>query len=690
MFNSLKKVMDSLNKYSEILVAFGVIAIIGLIIVPVHPSILDFLLVVNISLGITILLLTLFTTNVLEFSTFPTLLLVTTMFRLGLNISSTRLILSDGEAGAVIDAFANFVTGNNYLVGAVLFIIITIVQMVVVTNGSSRVSEVSARFTLDAMPGKQMAIDADLNSGLIDEATAKQRRLDLQREADFYGSMDGASKFVKGDAIAGIIITIINLLGGVLIFSVGQGMGASEALSKFGKLTIGDGLVSQVPSLLISVASGILVTRSDGSQSFGEDVTGELFNFPTVTLLTSAVLFIISLVPAFPTVPFLIMAVIMGSFGYLLLENEKAEEYKELQLEQLKQRESASSTSPESAVLDFQVDPVAVEIGYGLIPLVEESNTGGLSTHITGIRQQCANEVGLILTPIRVRDNLQLGPNEYVIKIKGEILSRGELYADKYMVIDPGTDDFNIKGIPTKEPAFGLDALWISEEDREEAELQGHTLVDPVIVLVTHLKETIMGHSHELLGRQEVKELLDLIKDDYNVVIDELIPDVLTLGEVQKVLQNLLKEKVPIYDLVTILEVLADYGPTTQDPEVLTEYVRHALGRTISNKCLDYRGVLSVITIDPRVEEVIGENIKKTMSGTIPILQPEIVTGIFDSLNNNLNEALGQGIEPAVLASPKIRMAFRNLTYNNFPQVPVLSLNEVPNDIEIEAIGKIG
>ncbi len=653
-------------------------------------GVLDFLLVINITLGITILLLTLFTRNVLEFSTFPTLLLVTTMFRLGLNISSTRLILSEGDAGRVINAFANFVTGNNYVVGAVIFVIIVIVQMVVVTNGASRVSEVSARFTLDAMPGKQMAIDADLNSGLIDEETAKKRRLDLQREADFYGAMDGASKFVKGDAIAGIIITIINLLGGILIFSIQDGMGVLEALDKFGKLTIGDGLVSQVPALLISVASGILVTRSDGDSSFGQTVTGELFGFYKVIMVAAVVLFIIALVPAFPTLPFIAVSLFMGSIGYLLMENEREElafeaAGAEAALEAMEERERAESVST------FQVEPISLEIGYGLIPLVDEGSDSNLPTHITAIRRQCANEMGIILNPIRIRDNLQLGSNEYIIKIKGNEIARGEIYLNRYLVIDPGSQEFEIEGIPTKEPAFGLDALWVEERYKDIVELNGYTIVEPVIVLVTHLKEIIRRNSHELLGRQEVKELLETIKDRYNVVIDELIPDILSLGEVQKVLQNLLRENVPINDLVTILETLADNGTMTKDIEVLTEYVRHSLKRTIVKDYLNPQGgVLPVITIDPDIEELISENTKRTMSGSIPVLKPDIITNIFDSINNTNNRLLSQGIQGGViLASPKIRVAFRNLTAHNFLDLPILSLNDVPNDVEIEAVGMV-
>lgn len=688
MAELLNRALVKMRNYSEIAVAFFVVAIMGLIMMPMASWILDILLVLNITLGIIILLLTLFTTNVLQFSSFPTLLLITTMFRLGLNISSTRLILSTGDAGDVINAFAEFVTGNNYIVGAVIFIIIVIVQMVVVTSGSSRVSEVSARFTLDAMPGKQMAIDADLNSGLITEEIAKKRRLDLQREADFYGAMDGASKFVKGDAIAGIIITIINLLGGILIFSLKENIGVMEALDKFGKLTIGDGLVSQVPSLLISVASGILVTRSDTETSFGASVTEEILNFPVVMLISSVVLFIIALVPAFPTIPFFMVSLIVGSLGYILMQEEIKDD-----IEKIRENEMISQMElqqKEEVPLKFQVEPIAIEIGYGLIPLVDEGIEGNLTGHITAIRRQCAMEMGILLSPIRIRDNLQLGPNDYTIKIKGNEVARGNVYLDKYMVIDPGTDNFEIEGIETVEPAFGLPALWISEKDKEEVELKGYTVVEPIIVLVTHLKEIIKDHSYELLGRQEVKGLLETIKEDYSVVIDELIPDILTLGEVQKVLQNLLKESVPINDLVTILETLADNGVMTKDPEVLTEYVRSALGRTIVKKYLNFQGVLEVVTINPEIENLIQENTQKTIEGSIPVLKPDVITAIFDNINNTMQSLVSKGLNPVIIASPNVRVAFRNLTYHNFPDIGVLSLNEVPNDINIEAVGMVG
>ncbi|MEK4947393.1 flagellar biosynthesis protein FlhA [Carnobacterium sp. FSL W8-0810] len=686
-WGKLEKITGSL----DVIVAFFVMAILAMIIIPLPSGLLDLMLVINIALSITILLLTLFTKNVLEFSTFPTILLITTMFRLALNISSTRLILTEGEAGAVIETFANFVAGSNFVVGAVIFIIIVIIQMMVVTNGSSRVSEVSARFTLDAMPGKQMAIDADLNSGLINEEQAKKRRSDLERETQFFGAMDGASKFVKGDAMAGIIITVINLIGGVAIHSLQNGMPIMEALMTFGKLTIGDGLVSQIPSLLISVASGILVTRSGSLKGFGSSMGEELFGSSKVMMMLSVILLLFAIMPGFPTIPFLLLGVLSGAAGYLLMENEKSQKtnQKAKEMRSMAAQRTKSEKTVDESVASFQVDPISIEIGYGLIPIADENQDNNLMSHITTIRKQSAHELGILLSPIRIRDNLQLKANDYVIKIKGNVIARGELYLDKYMIVDPGETEFDFDGIPTKEPAFGLDAMWVNESDREVADLRGYTVVDPITVLVTHLKETIYKSSYELLGRQEVKQLLEGIKDKYGVVIDELIPDILRLGEVQKVLQNLLKENIPINDLVTILETLADYGNTTKDSEMLTEYVRQALKRTVVKPYLNEQDVLQVVTILPDTEELITRSIQKSSAGSIPILQPDTVTKIFDSITAIHNQLSARGIPHVLLASPKVRPALKNLLTYNFPDLAVVSLNEVPNDVPIETVGMI-
>jgi flagellar biosynthesis protein FlhA len=634
-----------------------------------------------------ILLLTLFTKSVLEFSIFPSMLLIMTMFRLGLNISSTRLILSEGAAGDVINAFATFVTGSNYVVGGVIFVIITIVQMIVVTNGAGRVSEVGARFTLDAMPGKQMAIDADLNSGIINEEMAKKRRIDLQREADFYGSMDGASKFVKGDAIAGIVITLINLTGGIIIFSLQGGLTIMESLDRFGRLTIGDGLVSQIPSLLISVAAGIIVTRSGNDKSFGSTLSDELFSTWKVMGIGSVVIFAIGMIPAFPSLPFFVFAMVLGVSGYLVFENDKAEEKNKIQREKISAASQVKET--EEAVKSYQVEPISLEIGYGLISMVDEGSDGNLVGHITSIRRQCATEMGILISPIRIRDNLQLDPNQYVLKRKGNQIASGSIYVNKYLVIDPGTSDFKLEGIPTTEPAFGLAALWIDGKDKEKADLNGYTIVEPVTVLVTHLKEILKKHSHELLGRQETKELIEDLKDSYGVIVDELIPEIMTLGEVQKVLQNLLKENVPITDLVTILETLADNAVAIKDTEILTEHVRHVMQRTIVKDYLDQSGELKVITIDSQLEDLIGSNIQKSISGSIPVLEPEMITRIFDGIKRATDDAMMKGYHAVILASPKIRTALKNLISITFPDIGILSLNEIPNDIQIEAVGMV-
>lgn len=674
----------------NIAMGFAVVAIISMMVIPLPPALLDLFIVANIALSITILVLTLFTTSVLEFTSFPTMLLLATIYRLALNISSTRLILSEGNAGSVIETFASVVTGNNYVVGAIIFIIIVIVQMVVITNGSSRVSEVSARFTLDAMPGKQMAIDSDLNAGLISEPEAKKKRLDLQTESNFYGAMDGASKFVKGDAIASIIITLVTLIGGIVIHSLQGSFTALEAIAHFGRLTIGDGLVTQIPALLISVASGILVTRTSNDQGLGETVSSELFTNTQVLYIVSAVMVMFAIVPGFPTLIFLFMAVAFGAAGYLADQAEKAKEVERLQKEARQARVSTqeASTEAEDSVFSFQVDPIAVEIGYGLIPLADEEKESNLTNHIAAIRSQFSHEKGIVLAPVRIRDNLQLPSNEYSIKIKGNEVAHGSLYVEKYMVVEPG-GEFEIEGIPTKEPSFGMDALWIDGHNREKAELYGYTVVDPLIVLVTHLKEVINQNAHELLGRQEVKELLEGIKEQYNVVVDELIPDVLRLGEVQKVLQNLLKYDVPINDLVTILETLADYGNVTKDSEMLTEYVRQVLNRTVVKPYLDENNVLNILTVHPDTEELIGQNIQKSTNGSIPVLQPQVITNIFDSIQSQREILLAQGIPHVILTSPKIRPAMNNLIAFNFPDLPVLSLNEVPNEIGIETRGMI-
>lgn len=676
-----------IKKNTDILVAFAVLGIIVMIIVPLPTIVLDILLAFNIFISALIFIITMFTTNVLQLSVFPTLLLVTTLFRLALNISSTRLILSKGDAGEIIAAFGEFVIGGNYIVGIIIFIIIVIVNMIVITNGAGRVSEVSARFTLDAMPGKQMSIDADLNAGVIDEVTAKQRRSDLQSEADFYGSMDGANKFVKGDAIASIIITLINIIGGILIGSL-SGQGIAEAAALYTKLTVGDGLVSQLPALLISTASGILVTRSGSSNNFGKTLTNQLTAFPIAMIIVSLLMLSLALIPAMPKIPFLLSAVSFGYLAYNLVKEGKKQEEREI-LQEEEDYIEQERKEPENVMSLISVEPMEVEIGYGLIPLADESTGGDLLQRIASVRRQCAIEMGVVVQPIRIRDNLQLKTNEYVIKIRGTIIASSELMASMLLCMDPSGENMNMDGIRTVEPTFNLPALWINKDQREEAEIKGLTVVDPTTVMVTHLTETIKAHSYELLGRQEVKLIVDNTREKYSAVVDELIPDLITIGELQKVLQNLLREKVPIKDMVTIMESLADNSRLTKDIELLTEYVRFSLARAICNQVIDENRSISVVTLAPQIEEVIAANTQKSMHGSFPAVNPDTTTKILESIRNVIDRVYFYNNQPIILVSPNIRPVFRKLIEMIYPHVMVLSLNEIPNDVEIRTEGVV-
>ncbi|MBI6875770.1 flagellar biosynthesis protein FlhA [Clostridium aciditolerans] len=686
MENSRKRF--SLKNNMDIIMAFVVISVVLMIIIPLPPEILDILLSFNITISVVIILLTLFTTEVLQFSVFPTLLLITTLFRLALNISSARLILKDAYAGEVINAFGSFVVGGNYVVGIIIFLIIVIIQFIVITNGAGRVSEVSARFTLDAMPGKQMSIDADLNAGLIDEMGARERRKRLQQEADFYGAMDGASKFIKGDAIAGIIITAINIIGGIIIGVVMLNMDASTAAQTYTRLTIGDGLVTQVPALLISTASGILVTRSGSDENFGTLAIKQLTGFPKVIAIASVVLLFLAIIPGLPHAAFFILAVACGISAYLLYKEEKVKVIEQIEIEQQEITE-IESKEPENVMSLISVEPMEVEIGYGLIPLADEVSGGDLLQRITSVRRQCAIEMGIVVQPIRIRDNLQLKTNEYVIKMRGTVVAKGELMPNMLLCMDPTNGETELQGIRTIEPSFGLPAIWVNKDQREEAEIKGLTVVDPTTVMVTHLTETIKNHCYELLGRQEVKLIVDSVKEKYNTVVEELIPDLLTIGELQKVLQNLLRERVPIKDMVTIMESLADNSRTTKDIEVLTEYVRFALGRSICNPMVDDGGAITVITLNPEIEDLISNNIQKSMQGSFPAIDPEVTGRILNALKDTLDSVYFYENQPVVLVSPKVRPAFRRLIEMVFPAVSVLSLNEIPNDIEIKTEGVV-
>ncbi len=684
-----KGLIGGMTRNMDIITAVGVIAIVSMIILPISPGLLDLFLTFNITLAIIIILLTMFTKSILEFSVFPTLLLVTTLFRLALNISSTRLILSEGKAGEVISAFGSFVAADNYVVGAVIFIIIVVIQFIVITNGAGRVAEVAARFTLDAMPGKQMSIDADLNAGVIDDNEARKRRQDLQLEADFYGAMDGASKFVKGDAIAGIVIVFINFIGGIAIFSWQKDVPVLDAIQQFGILTIGDGLVSQVPALLISTASGILVTRSASLNSFGNELTMQLFSVPKVIGIAAVLLFVFGIVPGLPAIPFFILAALCGVVAYFLAEEKKQKEAEEERKEKAKADRTASmEKEPEDMGRYIHIEPVEIEIGYGLISLAESGEGGGdLLGRVTAVRKQNASEMGLLIPPVRIRDNLQLNADEYIIKIRGNEIGRGEVLYNHLLVMNPGSSEIDIEGKPAIEPAFGLPAKWIDKKYKEKAEMLEYTIVDPTTVIVTHLSEVIKANSHELLGRQEVKKLLDMMKENYSAVVEELIPDLLTLGDVQKVLQNLLRERVPIKDMLTILETLADYGKNIKDTEVLTEYVRNRIGRTIVADYLSKENKLEIITVNPNLEEYINENIQKSFQGSFPAIDPSITTKILERIDAILQSS--KASKPIVLTSPRIRVAFKRLIEMTFPQLAVLSLNEIPNSIEFEGVGMV-
>lgn len=669
---------------SDLVVVLAVVLVVVMMVLPLPPFLLDLLLAINISLSLLILLLAMNIKGALEISIFPSLLLITTLFRLALSVSSTRLILLTGNPGRIIIAFGDFVVGGNYVVGFVIFLILVVVQFIVITKGSERVAEVAARFTLDAMPGKQMSIDADLNAGLISESEARQRRQLIAREADFYGAMDGAAKFVKGDAIAGIIILVIDLLGGLAIGMFQKGMDLTGALSRYALLTVGDGLVNQIPALLISTATGIVVTRGASENNLGADFTRQLFSQYRVLVTAGVAVAAFGLFGGLPKLPFIALGASLGGLAFAVRRAEKGQEIEEETVAEQQRLEEARK--PESVASLLQVDPIEMEIGYSLIPLVDESQGGDLLDRISMIRRQCAIELGVLVPVIRIRDNLQLNPDEYVVKIKGIQVGRGELMVNHYLAMDAGGVTEQITGIPTTEPAFGLKALWVDAAARERAEYAGYTVVDPPAVLATHLTEIIRTHAHELLGRQEVKALLDSARESYSAVVDELVPELLTVGEVQKVLQNLLREGVPIRNLVTILETLADMAPVTRDVDYLTEYVREALGRQIS-QIYQENGVLTVLTLSPEWEEVIADALQHTDRGLTVALDPRVLQQLFGVLGQALEEHVLP--YPVIVVSPQIRMALKRLTERALPRLVVLSYNEISPDVQVNAVGTV-
>ncbi len=675
-----------IQKYSDVAVALAIVTIVIMMIIPLPTALLDVLICLNITIALVVVMSAIYNSEALDLSVFPSLLLVTTLFRLALNISSTRLILLDGFAGEVITAFGNFVVGGNPVVGFIVFVILVIIQFIVITKGSERVAEVSARFTLDAMPGKQMAIDADLNQGAITDEEAKVRREKIQREADFYGAMDGASKFVKGDAIAAIIIMFINIAGGFVIGMVQRDMEVLQALQTYTLLTVGEGLVSQIPALLISTATGIIVTRAASEGNLGQDLVNQLIRNDRIFFIVSAVLLFLALVPGLPGIPFTALSIACGFIGYNLQKSH--EEVVETKQEQTKVRAKDEATKPENIVSLLQVDPMELEIGYSLIPLVDTGQGGDLLDRIVMIRRQCALELGLVVPTIRIRDNIQIKPNAYIIKLKGIEIAKGELLLDHFLAMNSGTVFEEVPGIETIEPAFGLPALWITENEREQAELNGYTVVDAVSVLATHLTEVIKAHADEILGRQETQNLVDNLRKTHQTLVDDVVPELLNVGEIQKILANLLRERISIRDMATILEVLSDYARATKDTEILTEYVRHAMARQITQQHVQ-NNTLPCVTLDPALENRIAGGVQRTDHGSFVSLDPESMQRLVNSINIEIPKLTNMGYQPIVLTSPAVRLYFRKLVERSVPGLIVLSHAEIEQSVEIQILGVV-
>ena len=678
--------MGNLRK-ADIGVAAYVLAAFIMLIVPITSGLLDVLLACNIALAFTILFGCMFAEEVLKMSYYPTILLFTTIFRISLNVSSTRLILTTGDPGNVVRTFGQYVGGGDIIIGVIIFIILIIVQFVIINRGSERVAEVTARFTLDAMPGKQMAIDADLNTGAIDDAEAKKRRDKIQEEASFFGSMDGAVKYVKGDAAAGLIITFINIVGGIAMAVWRRGMELNTALSTYTILTIGDGLVSQIPSLLISLSTGILVTKGSKDADFGTVLVGQLFGVPKVLYLVGAVIAGLGIVTPLNTIVFVGLGLVFVVAGRVMagtietaeIEHEADEE--EAAAEEIRQPENVTSL--------LQVDPIELEFGYGIIPLADVNQGGDLLDRVVMIRRQIALELGTVVPIIRLRDNIQLNPNQYIIKIKGVQVSEGEILFDHYMAMNPGYVEEEITGIPTFEPSFHLPAIWITEGQRERAESMGYTVVDPPSIIATHLTEIIRQYIAELLTRQDVQNLVNNLRESNPSLVEELVPKLLGLGEIQKVLQNLLREGVSIRDLLTIFETLADYAATTRDTDILTEYVRQSLKRAISNKFFPANETTSVVTLDPKLEQEIMANVKQTEQGAYLTLDPMKTKAIMDSVGAETKKLEDLGRMPLVITSPIVRVYFKKLTEDYFKDLIVVSYNEVESNIELQSVGMV-
>ncbi len=674
-------------KKSDIGIALYLLAAVTFFVIPIPNFVLDIMIAFNISIALIVLLNVLFVQEVLDMSFFPTLLLFTTIFRISLNVSSTRLILSTGDPGNVVSTFGSFVGGNNLVIGAIIFLILIIIQFMVINKGSERVAEVSARFTLDAMPGKQMAIDADLNTGAIDDAEAKRRRDKIQEESAFFGAMDGATKYVKGDATAGLIITVINLVGGTVMGMLNNGLPAAEAIQQFGILTIGDGLVSQIPSLLISLSTGILVTKGSKSADFSGVLIRQLFGLPKVLYIVGFAMIVLGVATPLNVVLFLGFGAAFIATAYSMSKTIGEEEIEQEVAAEETQAEEIRK--PENVVSLLQVDPIELEFGYGIIPLADVNQGGDLLDRVVMIRRQIALELGTVVPIIRLRDNIQLNPNQYIIKIKGIQITEGEILFDHYMAMNPGYVEEEITGIPTFEPSFHLPALWITESQRERAESLGYTVVDPPSIIATHLTEIIRSHIAELLTRQDVQNLIDNLKETNPVIVEELVPKLMGLGDVQKVLQNLLSEGVSIRDLLSIFEILADHATTTHDTDVLTEYVRQGLKRAISGRYFTPNEVTQVITVDPKVEQDIMASIKQTEQGAYLTLDPERIKAIIASLEEQVQKLEEMGKTPIVVTSPIVRMYFKGMTDEYIKDLIVVSYNEIDSNVELSSIGMV-
>jgi flagellar biosynthesis protein FlhA len=675
---------------SELITVIGVIGVLVVMIIPLPSIILDFLLALNITLAITILLIAMYTIKPLDFFIFPPLLLVTTLFRLSLNVASTRLILLHGNegvlaAGKVIKSFGSFVVGGNYVVGMIVFIILVIVNFVVITKGATRIAEVAARFTLDGMPGKQMGVDADLNAGLIDEDEAKARRAMITRESEFHGSMDGAAKFVRGDAIAGIIITVINIIGGFIIGVLQQKMSVIDAAQNYTLLTVGDGLVSQIPALTISTAAGLVVSRAASEETMGKDFARQFFNYPKAIYVSALTVFFFGLIPGLPHIPFILLSILIGGSVYLLGGRKQGLKIKEIE----EKSKEPVEEGPEPVEHLLIVDPLELEVGYGLISLVDREQGGKFLDRVRSIRRQFAIEMGMVIPPIHIRDNLQLNSSEYQILLKGVKIAGAELMINHYLAMDPGDISRKIEGVETVEPAFNIPAVWIPEERKEEAKLSGYTVVDDATIMATHLTEVIRKHASELLGRQEVQNLLDNLSRSYPKAVEELVPNLLSLGIVQKVMQNLIRERISIRDLLTIVETLADYAVLTKDPDLLTEYVRNKLSRSIINPYIGEDGFLKLITMDPGVEDLLLQGVQKAEHGSYLSIDPKIADSIIASIKQEAEKAMSKNIQPILLTSPLIRRHLKKMVEYFIPSLMVLSQSELLSDIGFKSIGKV-